>query len=64
MKKAETKDGGSGVDKAIIDLYKKIFTDNGGDKAKVCAALGLEAGSWNDKCSDADGFCVRFLGAK
>ena len=42
-------------------MYKNIFTDNGGDKDTVCAALGLETDAWNEQCSTADGFVDRYF---
>merc|ERR1712013_593376 len=46
LKKAETKEGGGGVDPAVVAVYKKAFADGGGDKDKVCAALGLDSSKW------------------
>jgi len=63
MKKAETKEAGGGVAPEVIAAFKKAYTDNGGDKAKTCKAMGLEEGEWKD-ISDADSFCMKYLGAK
>ena len=46
---------------SMLNMYKKIFTDNGGDKDTVCAALGLETDAWNEQCSTADGFVDRYF---
>jgi len=64
MKKAETKErSNTGVDPAVVAVYKKCFTDNGGDKGKCCKALELDEKEWGD-IKDADGFCVKYLGGK
>jgi len=64
MKKAETKVAEGKVDPAVIAAYKKVYADNGGDKAKCCAAFELDAKKWDDSVKDADSFCIKFLGAK
>ena len=63
LKKAETKEGSAGVDPAVVALYKKTFADNGGDKDKVCAALGLDSSKWPEK-SDEAGFVAKYQGVK
>ena len=63
MKKGDTKvTEGHQVDAAVVAVYKKAYTDNGGDKAKVCAALGLEASKWADGGEAA--FLSKYLGVK
>ena len=42
LKKGETKEADGKADPAVVAVYKKAFADNGGDKAKITAALGLE----------------------
>merc|ERR1711879_479577 len=61
LKKTETRASGVKADDAVAALYKKTFTDNGGDKGKVCAALGLDAASWVDGM-DEKAFLAKFLG--
>merc|ERR1712087_680162 len=61
LKAVETKVGGGAADPAVVEVYKKAFADNGGDKAKTCAALGLDEGKWGD-VKDADSFVKKFLG--
>lgn len=60
MKKAETKVGESKADPAVVAVYKKAYADNGGDKAKVCKALGLEESKWPEGCDEAK-FLAKFL---
>eukprot|EP00413_Alexandrium_margalefii_P040998 CAMPEP_0204601638 /NCGR_PEP_ID=MMETSP0661-20131031/56159_1 /ASSEMBLY_ACC=CAM_ASM_000606 /TAXON_ID=109239 /ORGANISM="Alexandrium margalefi, Strain AMGDE01CS-322" /LENGTH=77 /DNA_ID=CAMNT_0051612533 /DNA_START=80 /DNA_END=313 /DNA_ORIENTATION=+ len=41
LKKVETKEGGSGVD---TQVFEKLWDDNGGDVAKMTAAMGWAKG--------------------
>merc|ERR1711862_467343 len=59
LKKAETRASAAGVDPAVKALFEKTWDDNGGDKAKICAALGLDAGEWKDGCTKAE-FVAKF----
>ncbi len=43
LKKIEVKEGGVAPEQALLDNLKKIFTDNGGDFAKIAAASGCDA---------------------
>ena len=52
----------SKFDAAVVAVCKKAYADNGGDKAKVCAALGLEASKWADGGEAA--FLSKYLGVK
>jgi hypothetical protein len=60
LKNVETKEG-STVDPAVVETYKSVWASNGGDKDKVCAALGLDPAKWKDGLDEA-GFMARFLG--
>lgn len=64
LKKGETKaqDGVHGVDPGVLAIYKKAFADGGGDKAKVCAALGLDESKWAD--GGEAPFLSKYLGVK
>jgi len=62
LSKKETKEG-STIDPEVLALYKKTWADNGGDKDKVCAALGIDAAKWADGM-DEKGFLGKFLGLK
>jgi len=61
LKATGTKQGCT-VDPMVVEIYGKLYLENGGDKAKVCAALGLLDDGWSDKCSTKDGFITHFLG--
>ena len=52
----------SKFDAAVVAVCKKAYADNGGDKAKVCAALGLGASKWADGGKAA--FLSKYLGVK
>ena len=52
----------SKFDAAVVAVCKKAYADNGGDKAKVCAALGLEAAKWVDGGEAA--FLSKYFGVK
>ena len=41
LKKTETKEGGAGVDTAV---FEKLWDDNGGDAAKITAAMEWKKG--------------------
>ena len=45
-----------GMPQALVAQYRKVFADNGGDKVKVCAALGLEEGEGTD---EGEAACLR-----
>ena len=45
---------------AIVAAYKKAFTDNGGDKSRVCAALGLDESSWPE-VGGVEAFLAQYL---
>merc|ERR1719387_69499 len=60
-KGTETKVGGGSADPAVVEHYKKIYSDNSGDKDAVCAALGLDAAEWVGIDSEAK-FLAKFLG--
>ncbi len=36
------------TESARVQTYRKVFADNGGDKDKVCSALGLDSSKWAD----------------
>ena len=36
------------TESARVQTYRKVFADNGGDKDKVCSALGLDSSKWVD----------------
>merc|ERR1712151_338475 len=61
LKKTETRASGIKADDAVASLYKKTFADNGGDKDKVCTALGLEPASWVDGM-DEKTFLAKYIG--
>merc|ERR1711972_990821 len=61
LKKTETRASGIKADDAVAALYKKTFADNGGDKDKVCTALGLEPASWVDGM-DEKAFLAKYIG--
>merc|ERR1719311_279965 len=60
-KGTETKVGGGSADPAVLEHFKKIYSDNGGDKDAVCGALGLDAAEWVGIDSEAK-FLAKFLG--
>lgn len=55
-------DGVHTVDPAVLAIYKKAFADGGGDKAKVCAALGLDVAKWPG--GGEKEFLSKYLGVK
>jgi hypothetical protein len=59
MKKVETKTGG-GDDPAALAAMAKLYTDNGGDLAKISAATGI---TFKDgaTCKDADDFAKKMI---
>lgn len=59
MKKVETKHA-TGPDAAAVAAMAKVYTDNGGDLAKIAKSLGV---SFKDgvKVKDANDFATRFL---
>ena len=44
-----------------LEMRKVTFADNGGDKDKVCTALGLEPASWMDGMVEK-AFLAKYLG--
>jgi len=51
----------SAADPAVVAIYEKAYDDHGGDRAKVCAALGLVEAKW-DRDLDKEAFVKKFLG--
>mmetsp|Transcript_11681 Transcript_11681/g.9335 ORF Transcript_11681/g.9335 Transcript_11681/m.9335 type:complete len:84 (-) Transcript_11681:200-451(-) len=64
LKHTEAGEHAVGVDPAVIAAYKKAFADNGGDKAKICAALGLEESIKDEYFASEAAFLAKTLGVK
>merc|ERR1711933_201392 len=63
LKTAETKTGDGKADPAVVKIYEGAWDEHGGDKAKICAALGLVESKW-DEVTDMtkEKFLAKFLG--
>merc|ERR1712050_198477 len=61
LKSTETKEAGKVIDPDVKAKYEATFDEHGGDKGKVCAALGLDEAKWADGCTKEQ-FIAKFLG--
>eukprot|EP00420_Gonyaulax_spinifera_P032110 CAMPEP_0197878948 /NCGR_PEP_ID=MMETSP1439-20131203/7188_1 /TAXON_ID=66791 /ORGANISM="Gonyaulax spinifera, Strain CCMP409" /LENGTH=82 /DNA_ID=CAMNT_0043498415 /DNA_START=80 /DNA_END=328 /DNA_ORIENTATION=- len=62
LKHVEAKEGGCGVAPEVVELYKKTFAEHGGNKAAVCAALGLETSIKDEYFTSEAKFLAKTLG--
>jgi len=61
LKGTETKTGDGATDPKVKEMFEKAWDENAGDKAKICAALGIDDKDFTDGLDKAE-FLRKFCG--